>query len=196
MEEEIADVKYKIVMIGDTSVGKTSIVNKVLDREDDNPSPTVGGSNSNLSRNIRGRIVQLNIWDTAGQDRYKSLVPMYVKDTSLAILVYDITNRETFENLPNWYDSIQERSPTTMKTMIVGNKIDKDDRKVSEEEAIRYQEEIHSIAYFETSAIRGDNIESLVSFIFSSDVLTPQAQASTLKIEKSHDQNKEEKKCC
>lgn len=194
MEEEIADVKYKIVMIGDTSVGKTSIVNKVLEREDDNPSPTVGGSNSNISRKIRGKIVQLNIWDTAGQDRYKSLVPMYVKDTSLAILVFDITNRETFENLPNWVESIQSRSPTTMKTLIVGNKIDMADRKVSEEEAVRYQEEIHSISYFETSATRGDNIESLISFIFNSDVLTPQAQANTLKIDPK--QSNEEKKCC
>jgi small GTP-binding protein len=107
-------------------------------------------------------MVEFNIWDTAGQEKYRSLAPMYFTGAHLAILVFDITSRPSFQILDEFYDLLQQRAPEDCIYVLVGNKLDLDEgRQVGRQEAEEYRMRIGADYYFETSAIKGTNIKEL-----------------------------------
>ena len=143
MPPSIPDKKcfVKIVAIGDSGVGKTSLIQMFEHtRFTENFKPTIGADFSNKEITIDGKVVTLQIWDTAGQERYQSLGTAFYRGADCAFLVYDITNSWSFDNIPNWKNSFLQKSmvsmPESFPFMVIGNKIDnEEDRNVEKERA-------------------------------------------------------------
>jgi len=152
----------KVVLIGNTSVGKSCIIHRKTRNQFSNYSePTIGAAYSNIPIKIDDKNINLNVWDTAGQERYKSLAPMYFRGAHVALIVFDITSKESFEGSKLWFNEINRMSTKTNIFFLVGNKCDMDDyRQVTTEEANTYAE-TNNIKYIETSAKSGFNIDNL-----------------------------------
>lgn len=154
--------KYKLVFLGDESVGKTSIITRFMyDTFNDAYKVTIGIDFVSKTMYLEDRIVRLQLWDTAGQERFRSLIPSYIRDSSVAIVVYDITNRASFMNTEQWIDDIRTERGNDVVIMLVGNKTDSQDkRKVSVEEG-EGQAKKYGVMFIETSAKAGYNVQAL-----------------------------------
>ena len=155
----------KIVLIGESSVGKTSIINQFIEKTfQDNLNSTIAGTfNSKLIRcEDLNKSLKLEIWDTAGQERYRSVSKMFYKDADVALLVYDITNKTTFEALNNyWIKQVLENSFKNILLYIIANKSDLIDiEQVDEEEARNYSKSINA-SFFAISAKDSISINEL-----------------------------------
>ncbi len=163
-------VEIKLVMIGDSSVGKTSIVTRLaLDKFNPDNTSTIGASFNVLTRKTSNNdVIKFQIWDTAGQDRFRSLVPMYVQRCNLAFFVFDITSISSFISIKNyWYKFVTSIEPFT-EIILIGNKSDLDHkRQVSKSEAEIYAENMN-IPYIECSAMNINNISKLESLMLTS----------------------------
>lgn len=149
----------KVVAIGDSGVGKTSLIQMFEQAKfTDNFKPTIGADFSNKEIDIDGKVVTLQIWDTAGQERYQSLGTAFYRGADCAFLVYDITNRWSFENLPNWKASFLQKSmvtaPESFPFMVIGNKADLEEteRAVNADESETYCDANGKMDFLETSA--------------------------------------------
>jgi Ras-related protein Rab-6A len=153
--------KQRIVMVGSTAVGKTAIVNKYIYGSSplSDHQPTVGIDFFSKFIKIRGETVQLQLWDTAGQEKFHSLIPSYLRNATVAIIVYDVTYRESFDRLDYWYEfTLNQTNPAVF---IVGNKTDLEGaREVTSEEGRKWAE-AHVAQFIETSAQTGENIPEL-----------------------------------
>jgi len=154
--------KYKLVFLGDQSVGKTSIITRFMyDTFDSTYQATIGIDFLSKTMFLEDRTVRLQLWDTAGQERFRSLIPSYIRDSSVAIIVYDITNRSSFMNTAKWIDDVRSERGNDVIMMLVGNKTDlADKRQVSIEEGEAKAKE-YDIMFIETSAKAGFNIKAL-----------------------------------
>merc|ERR1712196_425783 len=128
--------KYKLVFLGDQGAGKTSIITRFMyDSFDKNYQATIGIDFLSKTMYLEERTVRLQLWDTAGQERFRSLIPSYIRDSSVAVVVYDITNRASFLNTSKWIEDVRNERGNDVIIVLVGNKTDLDDlRQVSEEE--------------------------------------------------------------
>ena len=114
----------KVVLLGEAGVGKTSIISRFInDKFEVNLETTTGASYAGknmIFKDYQNQVVKFEIWDTAGQEKYRSLTQIFYKDASIAILVYDITNEESFEEIQNyWYDQIKESAPKNIGMYII-----------------------------------------------------------------------------
>ena len=154
----------KIVLIGESGVGKTSIISQFVDQifQDDQQS-TIGGTFS--SKTVKcgnGKIVKLEIWDTAGQERYRSVTKMFYKDANAAILVYDITSKFSFEELQKyWIEQVKESSPRNIILAIAANKSDLIEYEQVDEGAARQFAKDNNALFAVTSAKQISCVESL-----------------------------------
>ncbi len=163
METESYDLLFKLILIGDSAVGKSNILLKYLKNEfDKNSRATVGVEFGTKNILINGKKVKIQIWDTAGQERYRSLTKIFYKNSSCAILVYDITKKQTFDELKNyWIGQIKESAPKDIMLAIVGNKEDLlDKEQVDENEARDFAKENNAL-FFSTSAKNSNAINQL-----------------------------------
>jgi len=154
--------KYKLVFLGDQGVGKTCIINRfVYDSFDKNYQATIGIDFLSKTMYLEDRTVRLQLWDTAGQERFRSLIPSYIRDSSVAVVVYDTTNRTTFSNTAKWIDDIRSERGADVVIVLVGNKTDLADRRqvATEEGEARARDE--KVMFVETSAKAGLNVKSL-----------------------------------
>ncbi|OHT06525.1 Ras-related protein Rab-6.1 [Tritrichomonas foetus] len=169
---------FKVVFIGETSVGKTSIITRALQYEiSDEYKPTVGGNYFLKNVNHNGQDIRLNLWDTAGQERFRSMIPIYFRDANAIIIVYDISNRESFTQCDYWIDQMNDVENKILK-FFVGNKIDLENERVVSVDEGRNKAEHYNAAYFEVSAKSGNGIEELFELIGErciSDDLNPNA---------------------
>jgi small GTP-binding protein len=157
---------HKIVILGDSQVGKTSIINKQLqDGNIEVPAPTVGCHCSELLLNVDGDRVILQIWDTAGQEIYRSLVPVYLRGAQAALLVYDVTDSHSFENLTGWYDTLLQVVPACVATFVVANKIDLQGCVVVGDDAANRFVSEHRFHFFKVSAVTGEGLQELFDAI-------------------------------
>lgn len=152
----------KLVLLGDTGVGKSSLVLRfVRNTFIDYAEPTIGAAFLTQTVQLDDRAVKFEFWDTAGQERYRSLAPMYYRDAPSAVIVYDITNRETFMLAKEWVDKLKTEAAVNAVIALAGNKCDLVSRRqVSVEEAQRYADE-NNIIFFETSAKTKRNVEEM-----------------------------------
>lgn len=154
----------KTVFAGDSSVGKTCILNRIKDNAFiENGDATVGASNCDVRINNGSEDINFTIWDTAGQEKYRSLTPIYFNGAALAILVFDITNRSSMNELEHFIQVVQDRAPDYVKLVLVGNKADLEDRReVEYKEGETYAREIGAAFYIEVSAKTGFGTEELL----------------------------------
>ena len=154
------DMIFKIVLIGDTSVGKTNILSKYLSNEfDPDSKATVGVEFGTKNFKIENNIVKVQIWDTAGQERYRSITNAYYKGAKGSLLVYDITNPKSFENLDKWLSDLKTNGDEKISIVLLGNKSDlESERKITLEQG-KEKAEFYKLAFMETSALNGNNIE-------------------------------------
>lgn len=159
MEEEY-DFIFKIVIIGDSSVGKTGILNRYLHNEFyKDTKATVGVEFGAKKLNINKKHIKLQIWDTAGQERYRAITSTYYKGAKGAFIVFDISNKTSFENVDRWIKEIKMLAEIDIFIILIGNKCDLEDkREVSTEEA-KNKAEFLGIPYLETSAKISTNID-------------------------------------
>ena len=162
------DLKLKLVLLGDSGVGKTNLISRYISNSfDENTRATIGVEF--FCKNFRinkKRTIKVEIWDTAGQERYKAITSVYYKGAKGAFIVYDITSRKTFENIDKWIGEIKERTTDDVKLIIIGNKTDlNNEREVKSEEAlIKYQD--MDIPLIETSALEDTNVnEAFINLI-------------------------------
>ena len=154
--------KYKIVFLGNQSVGKTSIIHRfIYDSFDDTYQATIGIDFMSQKMYVEDKIIILNLWDTAGQERFKSLIPSYIKDSAVAIVCYDVTSRESFQSVDKWIEDARALRDDDVLLILAGNKSDMGDRRqVSTEEGEEYAQRMN-LLFFETSAKTGANIKTL-----------------------------------
>lgn len=154
--------KYKLVFLGDQSVGKTSIITRFMyDKFDQNYQPTIGIDFLSKTMYLEDRTVRLQLWDTAGQERFRSLIPSYIRDSSVAVIVYDVSNRQSFLNTARWVDEVRTERGKDVVIVLVGNKTDLvDKRQVSVEDGESKTKEFGALM-IETSAKAGFNIKGL-----------------------------------
>ena len=159
MEKESYDLLFKLILIGDSCVGKSNILLKYLKNEfDPNSRATVGVEFGTKNIIINNKKIKIQIWDTAGQERYRSITSAYYKGAKGALIVYDITRKCTFDNIDKWISDLKLNGDKNICIVILGNKSDLDDkREVSKGDGIK-KSEMYKTAFLETSALNGDNI--------------------------------------
>jgi len=157
----MADVNLKILLLGDSSVGKTSILLRYVDSKfQDAQMSTFGIEYKMKTIEINNRNVILRIWDTSGQERYRSITKNFYRNTNGIAYVFDITNRGSFENIKRWLIDSQELDDK-VKKILVGNKIDlENDRKIDKQIIEKFAEK-KGMKYYETSAKEGTNIDTV-----------------------------------
>ncbi|KAJ2551677.1 GTPase Ryh1 [Coemansia sp. RSA 1933] len=154
--------KYKLVFLGEQSVGKTSIITRFMyDTFDTTYQATIGIDFLSKTMYLEDRTVRLQLWDTAGQERFRSLIPSYIRDSSVALVIYDITNRESFVQTTKWIEDVRAERGDEVIIVLVGNKTDLNDaRQVSTEEGEKKSRDFN-VMFMETSAKAGHNVKAL-----------------------------------
>ena len=198
------DQKCQLLIIGDSTVGKTSILSRFANGIfNSNYLATVGLDSFTKDEIIDDKTIRIKIWDTAGQERYKSLTKGFFRNAEGVMLVYDVTNSETYENLKFWLQSIKNNTSPDMgeiPIILIGNKIDCEDREVKVEEAENFWKE-QGYPYFETSAKTGENIDNTIKYLVKKVINIKEGKKDdeneNIKIEKRdiNKNNEEAKKC-
>ena len=160
------DYLFKLILVGDSYVGKTNILSKYIKDEFNlNTKSTVGVEFGTKILKIEDKIIKAQIWDTAGQERYKSITSTYYKGAKGAFIVYDITNRLTFESVDKWIQDLNLNSDKNITLLLIGNKKDlADKREVTTEEG-EEKAKSFGLAFLETSALTEKNIYKIYDYI-------------------------------
>ena len=150
---------FKIILLGDVSVGKTAIMNRYMYGQYNNEYECTINPQSRIKEYQIDEdiIARITIWDTCGEEKFKALTRQYYRDTNGILLIFDLCNRDTFLNLNNWLNEINEIAPKEVSIVIVGNKVDMK-REVSLEEVNKFVED-NFLTYFEISAKSGINVD-------------------------------------
>ena len=203
------DMMIKVILIGDSGVGKTNIMSKFLKNQFlENSKATVGvefGSKLFIHENHK---IKAQIWDTAGQEKYKAITGAYYKGSKGALVIYDITRKDTFSNIDKWVNDLKTTGDPKITIIIIGNKNDLADRRQVTKEEGEERAKSFGCAFLETSAFSGDNIDKAFDIMvkeiyekFSSDTggdeqLSPGEKVEDIKLDKEKASDKKKKKCC
>ena len=160
------DYKIKIIVVGDSGVGKTNLINRFAsDKFDTNSKATIGVEFVYKTLKINKEIIKVEVWDTAGQERYRSITSSYYKGANGAIIVYDLTDEESFKNVESWMNEVIKKGKKNMQFLLVGNKKDLiNDRVVSEQKGIDKAKELN-MNLFEASALEKNNVNEAFNFL-------------------------------
>lgn len=155
------DYLYKIVLIGDSGVGKSNLLSRFTRDEFLLESrSTIGVEFATKSTTINGKVIKVQIWDTAGQEKYRAITTTYYRHAVGALLVYDISKRVTFESLERWLQEMRDHADASIVIMVVGNKSDlKSQTATLSDEALAFAEK-NNLAFIETSALDSTNVET------------------------------------
>ena len=199
------DKKCQLLIIGDSTVGKTSILTRYTTREfNQNYLATVGLDFFKKDEIFDGKTIRIKIWDTAGQERYKALTQGYFRNAEGIMIVYDVSNLDTFENLKYWIKSIKTHiniEKDHIPTIIIGNKIDIFEREVTKEDAEKFAKE-QNLQYFEASAKSGKGIDECIQYLVRKVLKNQKSEddQDSIKIGEEEAKNKKKNKktdnCC
>ena len=158
------DISFKIIVIGDSSVGKRCLTTQaVRNKFIDFYQTTVGFEFLTFNLRINTNVVKLQVWDTCGQEVYKSLISNFYRNSSLALIVYAINNRNSFEHAEIWLNELKNKSNPKVRIFLVGNKCDLENtRVVSREEGENFKNEKNLDKFIETSAKTGENARNVL----------------------------------
>ena len=201
MSEKKISKTFKVILVGDTNVGKTSIIRRYTKGQFCNINlTTVANSFSNKIININDQNINLQIWDTAGQERYRAISEIFFRNTDAIIFVYDITSKKSFDEISNfWYNYTLKDQSSDVISALAANKVDLFDKEeVNEDEGRNFAEEKNFIFYL-TSAKNGTGIDNLfkdiVDRLCERKVLKKKENNGTKLNAKNTEKNKN-KKCC
>ncbi|KAG6517235.1 ras-related protein RABA2a-like [Zingiber officinale] len=166
--DEEYDYLFKVVLIGDSGVGKTNLLSRFTRNEFNLESKsTIGVEFATRTLQVEGRIIKAQIWDTAGQERYRAITSAYYRGALGAIIVYDVTKSTTFENISRWLKELRDHADSNIAIMLVGNKTDiKQQLAVASEDAHSYAEK-EGLSFIETSALDATNVEQAFQMILA-----------------------------
>ena len=158
------DFSFKAIIIGDAFVGKSSLINQAIKKQFKTTyAPTLGFDYFVFHIRIKNKIIKLQIWDTCGQEIYKSLVTNFYRNSSVAFMVYAINDRNSFEHIDNWLKEIKYNSSPDTKIFLIGNKCDLiNERKVTYEEGLNYSNNYEFNGFYEVSAKTGEKTEEIM----------------------------------
>ena len=207
---ESEEIRYKLIVIGDELVGKTSILNRFKSNQFNAIyEPTVGLEFQSIPILIDDQSVNLLLYDVSGHQKFRSLIPLYASDVNIILLIYDISKIESFNNIDKWFSFLNNINKNEVIFALVGNKSDLDyNRKVKIEDAEKYAKE-HNFIFQEVSAMNGDGIQELFMNKLLDQIRTQLIQKGKniledeeekLKVNIKNDENKtnskKKKKCC
>ena len=205
MEEEDSgyyDLKFKIIVIGESRVGKTSLIKRYTkDQFGGVYLTTVGIDFQNKTIEIEDKKVKLQVWDTAGQERFRNVAKNYFQSTQGFLLVFDITDKESFQKLNDfWIGQLKMNAPEKAKSVLVGNKSDlAGQRQVSIEDAEEFAKN-NNLKYYEVSAKDGTKVVELFFYlaneIYQSHTYEEINENKTITLKKEKSKKKDKKKCC
>ena len=194
-----AILNCKVVLLGESGVGKTSIITRYVNNYFEDNSLTTNGAISTYKTiylEQYNKSIKFEIWDTAGQERYRSLTKIFYKNASVAILCYDITKKNSFNEIKNyWFNQVKNNSPNDIVIAIAANKSDLyESEEVNEEEAINYAKSV-GVIFFETSAMNSSGIDDLFNAIGDKFIDSKYCNEDKLKKNKFklEDENKNDK---
>ena len=158
------DLSFKLIFIGDSGVGKSCLTTKAVKNSfEEYYQATVGFEFLTFNMKVNDKVIKLQIWDTCGQEIYKSLISNFYRNSSLAVLIYAIDNKESFNHVENWLNDLKSQANPDVRIFLVGNKADlEEDRKVSKEEGEKYKEDQHLDLFMEASAKSGHNARNVL----------------------------------
>lgn len=162
-DEDPFDFLFKIILIGDSNVGKTCVVQRFKSgMYSEKQHNTIGVDFTVRSLNIEGKRVKIQVWDTAGQERFRTITQSYYRSAHGAIIAYDITGRKTFESVPHWIHEVEKYGAANIVLMLIGNKADLlANRQVLFEDACTLAEKHGLLAVLETSAKEALNVDEV-----------------------------------
>ena len=160
MEDDNYEMMFKVVLVGDSFVGKTNIMSKYLKNEfHEDSKATVGVEFGSKQFNVEGHIIKAQIWDTAGQERYKAITSAYYKGAKGAFVVYDITRKSSFDSIDKWINDLTSAADKKLTVVVIGNKSDlEDQRQITKEQGQEKASKLE-VAFLETSAFSGENLD-------------------------------------
>lgn len=184
----------RVIFIGDSGVGKTSIITRVTTGAfDPSPPSTVGAGVRPISFKANGQEYKFHLWDTAGQEIYRSIVPLYFKQATCAIVVFSMDDANSFTNIPEWIELLQVHAGTSVPVVIVGNKIDKDHQEFEIPEVKRWADAKRYQIFF-TSAATGQGITELFEHVTTYLTASQEPDVQEAVMRRMNDGNKG--KCC
>jgi small GTP-binding protein len=189
----------KVVLLGDHLVGKTSIFT-FLQKQPFSAyvNTTVGGGCALVDVQVGGQPVKLVLWDTAGEEKYRAIVPMYLRDVSYLLLVFDISNRESFDSVPGWAAFIRLHAKVSAKIVLIGNKADLEERVISMEDGFEMKEQIEAFEFMEGSVKNGVGIQEIIEKV-AEDVMRSGSGSATRNDDAPFESKKlsqKSRKCC
>ena len=194
-----AILNCKVVLLGESGVGKTSIITRYVNNYFEDNSLTTNGASSTYKTiylEKYNKSIKFEIWDTAGQERYRALTKIFYKNTNAVILCYDITKKGSFNEIKNyWFNEVKNNSPNDIVIAIAANKSDLyESEEVNEEEAINYAKSV-GVIFFETSAMNSSGIDDLFNTIGDKFIDSKYCNEDKLKKNKFklEDENKNDK---
>ena len=204
------DISFKIIVIGDSGVGKSCLTTQaVRNNFEEFYTATVGFEFLTFNMRINNNVLKLQIWDTCGQEVYKSLISNFYRNSSLALILYAINNKESFQHAETWLNDLKNQANPNVKVFLVGNKSDlENERVISKEEGERFKEEKKLDRFFETSAKTGENARSSLleaaKLLYKEYLKTKQNLENGEeqnndkgnKLERKKENNKGKKRCC
>ena len=159
MEDEEYSMIFKMILIGDSGVVKTNILNRYINNTfSETTKSTVGVELGTKVEEYNNTKIKVQIWDTAGQERYKSITKTYYKGAKGAFIVYDITKKDSFKNIDKWIQDLREFGEDDAAILIVGNKSDLEESREVTTDEVKKKAEVYKMAYCETSALKSKNI--------------------------------------
>ena len=204
MAEEEYDFIFKVLLLGNSDVGKSSLILRYVDQVwSDTFVPTIGVDFKVKTLEIENKQIKMQIWDTAGQERFRNVISSYFRGSHGIFLIYDITNRDSFKNLENWLIEIEKNASQNVLKILIGNKSDLvDDREIKTEEGQAFANR-NGMKFMETSAKMNTNVneafETLAKLMmeFNNEKKTLPTKNETKVLNASSGKDiKTKKKCC
>ena len=166
IEESEFDYTIKLLIVGDSSVGKTNFIYRFIeDKFSQNYMATTGIDLKTSNIELNGKKIRVQLWDTAGQEKYRAITKNLFLKVQGVLALYDITNEDSFVNLKSWVKLIKEECGNHMPILIVGNKSDLDDKRSVEKDAANAYAKDEKVEYIETSSKLGDNVNEAISLM-------------------------------
>ncbi len=160
-ETEEYDRSIKVIILGDTNVGKTSIINRLKNEEIQDLHTTLGVEHHTYLLSINSYKIRMQIWDTAGQEKFNSVINNYYKGTDVAIYIYSIDNKDTFDSIQNWFQEVKKNSGQNVVNILIGNKkdLENENRNVTNEMGENYAVDKEFFLFREVTCKSKDNEE-------------------------------------